>query len=66
MLLIYHFILINFLRDGGGGGVWVLSDFFFRGKGVVFFWKGEEIELVKVCIKCKHRTDNRVAQDLTI
>lgn len=34
--------------------------------GVVFFWKGEEIELVKVCIKCKHRTDNRVAQDLTI
>lgn len=50
----------------GGGGVWVLSDFFFRGKGVVFFWKGEEIELVKVCIKCKHRTDNRVAQDLTI
>lgn len=64
MLLIYHFILINFFFKGWG--VWVLSDFFFRGKGVVFFWKGEEIELVKVCIKCKHRTDNRVAQDLTI
>lgn len=54
------------MGGGGWGCVWVLSDFFFRGKGVVFFWKGEEIELVKVCIKCKHRTDNRVAQDLTI
>lgn len=40
--------------------------FFFMGERCCFFWKGEEIELVKVCIKCKHRTDNRVAQDLTI
>lgn len=63
-------IILNLLTffEGGRGCLGSFGFFFSGGGGgvILFFLGGEGIELVKVGIKCEHRTDNRMTQDLTI